>query len=764
MMGTNLKKVLKFFLLSLSGLLLTIIVVWSFFITEDAKLAKEAPKDINWGVTFSQKMSQNLGLNWKDNYLAIINDLHPAGLRLVAYWDSIEPQKGTWDFADLDWQVSEAERAGIPVTISIGQKAPRWPECHYPDWLNIANTSARQSELLVYLRQVVNRYRERSSLKYWQVENEPFIKLIIITCPKTSYQFVEQEVKLVKSLDPIHQTILTDSGQVGSWYKAAKLADIFAITFYQRVYRPIVGQYNYPYLPGRFSFIRFLNHKPQQKSIVIELQAEPWNKKSIGEMTTEEQISSFSLADFRKVTAKAKSLGLDNYYFWGAEWWYSLKLKGIDDYWLMAKSYIDSRSGISRFPNNFLWGASTSAYQVEGGNYNDWSDWEQQNANRLATTAKDKYAKEIPNWASIEKEAIDPKNYLSGEAVDEYNRYAKDNGLAQSIGLNALRISLEWSRIEPQEGQFNQEEIDHYRSVIADIRKNGMEPVITLWHYTLPVWFADKGGWLSPTAEADFKAYVGRMVTTLGPDVNYWITLNEPGIYASNAYYLGTRPPAKRWVLDYFVVLKRLARVHQRTYSIIKSLYPSSQVGLASDYYSLEAIGSHWYNRVGAALVDWWRNHYFTDLVANQLDFLGVNYYIHYPIGTARQKETYLKDKPKSDLGWQLYPQGIYQVLLDLSHRYHKPIYITENGIADASDSQRRQYIKDILANVYRAISDGADVRGYFYWSLVDNFEWEKGFWPRFGLVSINYGSLARTIRPSTAVLSEIIKNNALIK
>lgn len=418
-----------------------------------------------------------------------------------------------------------------------------------------------------------------------------------------------------------------------------------------------------------------------------------------------------------------------------------------------------------KFPKNFYWGAAASAHQVEGGNNNDWSVWEKENAEWLAGEVK----KKRPKWQQEKfPEMLDPRNYVSSRACGHYNRFEEDFDIAKSLGHNAHRFSIEWSRIEPAEGKFNEAEIEHYRKVIRSLRERGMEPFVTLWHWPVPLWLRDKGGWESRETPKYFARYAEKIVSEFKNDVKFWVTLNEPEVYTSLSYLIGIWPPQKKNPISYFLVLRNLIKAHRAVYEAIKKIRPDAQVGIAKNNVYFSTDSDSFQNQLLKRLADWWWNSYFLNQISNRvykrLDFIGLNYYFHNnikynplagPAGWFNQNE----NKIVSDIGWELYPEGIYHVLKDLQ-KYGKPVYITENGLADAKDEKRGWFIKESLKNVHRAIQEGADVRGYFYWSLLDNFEWDKGFWPRFGLVEVDYKSMERKIRPSAKAYAEICKNN----
>lgn len=396
------------------------------------------------------------------------------------------------------------------------------------------------------------------------------------------------------------------------------------------------------------------------------------------------------------------------------------------------------------FPPGFWWGASTSAHQVEGDNHNDWSRWEKHKAQVLA-----KLGGEYPG-------ARDPENYISGAAAQHYKHYRSDLDLAAGMGLNSYRFSVEWSRIEPQEGEFSEEAIEHYRQVIAAAKKRGLEPFVTLWHWTFPLWLADRGGWRKAATIRAYSRFVSKVVQELGSEVKYWVTLNEPDVYAENVYQTGRWLEQRRNGFLYLWSLRNLATAHKHAYRIIKHQFPGSWVGISKHNMYFEPYRNRWYNKLLAKYTDTFWNHQFLDWTKRQTDFIGLNYYFHYRINLWQGKN---ENARVSDMGWELYPKGLYVMLKDLGKRYRKPIVITEHGLADAEDRERAWYIKESLGYVAKALDEGVDVRGYFHWSLLDNFEWDSGFWPRFGLIAVDYKNQKRMVRPSAKEYSRIIKD-----
>ena len=407
-----------------------------------------------------------------------------------------------------------------------------------------------------------------------------------------------------------------------------------------------------------------------------------------------------------------------------------------------------------KFPDGFLWGSGTSAHQVEGHNHNDWTEWEKENAKRLAQHSKKYWEKSQHLFPEMGLES----NYISGCACDHYNRYEEDFDIAKSLGQNAYRFSIEWSRIEPEEGVFNEQAIEHYRQVIWALKKRGIEPFVTLWHWTLPYWIAKMGGWEKRKTIDYFLRYTEKIIEELGDDVKFWITLNEPEIFSGNCYLKGIRPPQKKNILSYLRVIKNLIKAHKSSYKIIKKINPNSRIGIAKNNIYFEAYKNRITNLFLKKFIDWWWNFYFLNKIKNQQDFIGLNYYFHNRINKGFNKN---ENKNTTDMGWEIYPEGIYHVLKNLK-KYNLPIYIIENGIADAKDEKREKFIKDHLYWIHKAIKEGVDIKGYFYWSLLDNFEWDKGFWPRFGLVEIDYQTMNRKIRPSALEYKKIIEKNAI--
>ena len=334
----------------------SVIVIIGLIVVGVTAYARSIPvdmgRDITWGITFSSKFSQQLGNDWQSNLKAIIRVLQPDKLRLVAYWDEIEKERGTFDFSDLDWQIEQARGADIPVTIAIGMRVPRWPECFIPAWAHDLPPKEREAALRDYLRAVIERYRADPVIERWQLENEPFLRFGL--CPERPSDFFEREYELLKSLDSSRQALVTDSGEFGTWYRAAKTGDIFGTTMYRRVYPPSVGHItgviDYPIGPSFFRLkekaIRFLLRDHDKTFIVAELQAEPWGKYILTEMTYEEHLKLFPIEYFRDTIEFAKQTGFNEYFLWGVEWWYWTGAKHDNwEYWELVKNIIREAGG-----------------------------------------------------------------------------------------------------------------------------------------------------------------------------------------------------------------------------------------------------------------------------------------------------------------------------------------------------------------------------------------------------------------------------------
>ncbi len=294
-------------------------------------------EDVTYGVTFSKPFAEHLGLDWRETYLAILDDAGAKRVRLSSYWTEVEPEKDRYSFSDLDWQIEEAEKRGVKMIIVLGQKQPRWPECHIPRWAGELDEKERQEELLEIIEKVVERYKDKKNITAWQVENEPFLPFG--ECPKLDKDFLDEEISLVRSLDS-RPIIISDSGELGTWYNAAGRADILGTTLYRIVWDKRLGYVHYPVasISYRIKAAIIMYLTGVEKIIIVELQAEPWGPKMIIDTPIEEQYKSMSPEQFRENIEYVRKIEFSEAYLWGAEWWYWLKTeKGDDRIWEEAK-------------------------------------------------------------------------------------------------------------------------------------------------------------------------------------------------------------------------------------------------------------------------------------------------------------------------------------------------------------------------------------------------------------------------------------------
>lgn len=368
-----------------------------------------------------------------------------------------------------------------------------------------------------------------------------------------------------------------------------------------------------------------------------------------------------------------------------------------------------------KFPEGFIWGTASSAHQTEGNDVNcDWWEWEK---------SKEEEKRQFP----LDK---------SGVACDFYNRYEDDFELCKMLNNNGVRISLAWNRIEPAQGKFSKEEIEHYRRVLRQAKAKGLKVFLTLQHFTLPVWFSALGGWANLKSPKIFADFAKRCAKEYEGLVDVYFTINEPQVYALMAYTNGTWPPNKKNFLLSLLVQINLMRAHAMAYKQMKAI-SKTPVGLVKNivWYEAHPTEGSILDKLAVKILFYLNCDFFLNPIKRYLDTIGLNYYF-----TTRFKNLRIKnlDDVISDLGWWVNPAGLENILMHLK-KYSLPIYITENGIADSGDRLRERFIYDMLMSCYIAISKGVDLQGYFYWSLTDNYEWHQGYWPKFGLVEIDY-------------------------
>jgi beta-glucosidase len=401
------------------------------------------------------------------------------------------------------------------------------------------------------------------------------------------------------------------------------------------------------------------------------------------------------------------------------------------------------------FPDNFLWGASTASHQVEGGNiHNDW--WQAEHSGTVP--------------------------HSSGAACDQFNRYASDFRMAADQGHNAHRLSIEWSRIEPKQGEWDLAALEHYVAVIASLRSSGLEPIVTLHHFTNPAWFASRGGWECSDAPELFLRYVEQVMTRLGASVRWWLTINEPTVFVKRAYFAGSWPPHRTgspW--RGWRALRSLLAAHNGAYQLIHRHRADARVGFAHSAPWVEPHDpARALDRMVAAVRGYVLNHLCLRLMRGfgelPLDFIGINYYSRELVRWQFRGLSWLfgaepplrRDGVRrrfSTLGWEIHPEGLHGVLSEFS-RYRLPLLVTENGIATTDESLRCEYLETHLRSLASALAAGVDVRGYCYWSLLDNFEWAEGFNARFGLAAVDFTTQVRTLRPAALRYAEICRSN----
>ncbi len=427
----------------------------------------------------------------------------------------------------------------------------------------------------------------------------------------------------------------------------------------------------------------------------------------------------------------------------------------------------------------FLWGVATSSHQVEGNNrHNDWWQWEAE--------------------GNIEN------NERSGDACDHWNRYKEDLGIAKSMGVNCYRFSIEWSRVEPEEGKWNEAAIDWYVELVKECERLNIMPMVTLHHFTVPKWLADKGGFLWEKAAGRFAGYTHKIAERLGSRVPFWCTLNEPNSLTIGQYLGAFMPPARFAPKLVAQSCRNLLIAHLKAYEILhkyaakrEGLFATVPLKVGVAHNVIQFLPRHRWNPLERVLAHSFHRFYnlaWPDALTGRhqhfgafglipsprqvwearrkkcIDFLGINYYMKVYVCMGPQKETanFIKSRlplgivfalpgdQVSDLGWAIHPEGLESLLVEMSG-YGLPLYITENGIADAKDVHRANYLRSHVGAVIRARSRGATIDGYVHWSLMDNFEWIKGFEPRFGLIEIDYPTQKRTLRPSGEVYAQII-------
>jgi beta-glucosidase len=417
------------------------------------------------------------------------------------------------------------------------------------------------------------------------------------------------------------------------------------------------------------------------------------------------------------------------------------------------------------FPPDFLWGAATAAHQVEGHNdNNDWWDWEAQ-PGRIHDGTR------------------------SGEAAGWWaGRAEEDLALAAELGQNAHRLGLEWSRLEPAPGTWNEEAFDRYEQILRAARGHGMTTMVTLYHFTLPRWAAAAGGWMWDELPARFERFCERCAARLAPLVDLWVTINEPGVLAYMSYGGPFWPPGLGSVRAGLSALAALMRAHALGYWAVHRMVTKARVGLVINAPLFEpARAWHPLDRLAAWAQDWGMTGAVMEALrrgflvpplaavpvrvrglARSVDFLGLNYYGRMAVQFDPRAQTPLGrhvQEPTTRTEWadwgQICPRGLTEQLVRLG-KLGVPLYVTENGLYDNEDDKRPRFVVDHVRAVADAIGRGTDVRGYFHWSLVDNFEWAEGWSTRFGLIALDRETGKRTPRRSARVYASICRANGI--
>jgi beta-glucosidase len=389
--------------------------------------------------------------------------------------------------------------------------------------------------------------------------------------------------------------------------------------------------------------------------------------------------------------------------------------------------------GGERFPDGFVWGAATAAHQIEGGNVNnDWWAWEHNPASGCAES--------------------------SGDACDSYQRWEQDVDLVAALGLNAYRFSLEWSRIEPAPGEYSTAALLHYRRICEACLDHGIDPVVTFHHYTIPRWLADRGGWEAADAAECFARFVARAGAALGDVIGRACTLNEPNVMGVMGYFVGQFPPGVKEDLGrHLAVNETLVRAHRLAVEALRSGPGRFPIGITLSMAELKAEEGG--EEIRDAAEEILENNFLRATSGD--DFVGVQCYTRMHFGPEGQAA----DDPsvaQTQMGYEYWPQVVEYTARRTANYTGLPVLVTENGIATEDDAERIRYINEALQGVLRCLRDGVDVRGYFAWSLMDNFEWTHGYRPKFGLCAVDRETFERRPKPSARWLGAVARANAL--
>lgn len=317
-----------------------VIVVGILAATLSALSVRPAPEKIEYGVTFTKYFADELGIDWIDAYQATLDDLHVRKLRLAAHWPMIEPERDVYDFSDLDYQITEASKRDAEIILGVGRRLPRWPECHTPQWIGYMEWEEQKQEIRQYLTALVTRYKDEPTVRMWQIENEPYLAAFAgHICGPLDEEFLAEEVRLVKQLDPDTPVLLTDSGNLGLWYQPYRLGDAFGTSLYIYFWNPDIGQFKTKWPAAFYRIKANLMHLFGAKPIIlIELSAEPWLVEPVTNVDVETQLTRMDRAKFEEIIAYAEHTHFTEQYLWGVEWWWWMKERGHPEFWDYAKT------------------------------------------------------------------------------------------------------------------------------------------------------------------------------------------------------------------------------------------------------------------------------------------------------------------------------------------------------------------------------------------------------------------------------------------
>ena len=403
----------------------------------------------------------------------------------------------------------------------------------------------------------------------------------------------------------------------------------------------------------------------------------------------------------------------------------------------------------TNFPDSFEWGVATASHQIEGNNNNNWSDFE--------------------NRTGIEK---------SGEACNHWNLWKTDFDLIEELGVSNYRFSVEWSRIQPEKDSWNEEAVEVYSEMVDDLLKRRIKPVVTLHHFTHPIWFEELGGFSQKENIPFWVDYCERLFDALGDRVKDWCTVNEPEVFSIMGYHMKMFPPGQRSVFKTIKVMRNMVDAHSQVYHRLKSKSSEIRVGLAKNVTLFDPLSRwnilHWITSIvleyiwnGAIISALRKGRMFGKRIPgakSSIDFIGLNYYTHVLTSPFLPQTTEIelpkrKNEVMTDFGYPMYAEGLERAVKKLS-KLKVPIEITENGVADSEDKIRPEHLKRHLWMISELLKKGYDIRSYFHWSLFDNFEWAEGYKLRFGLYNVNYETQERTLRESGKLYQSIINKS----